>query len=64
MCENLPFNGLVYTQLEVIALYGYEHKGNYAPTECIGSHFNKIRTLLVRLMHSCRTKIVMGVNNQ
>ena len=63
ICENLPFNGLLYTQLEVIALYGHEHKGHYAPTECISSRFNKDSTLLIRLVHSYRTEFEMGVNS-
>ena len=52
ICENLPFNGLLDTQLEVIALYSHEHKGDCAPTECISSRFNKASTLLIRPVHS------------
>jgi len=60
--ENSPFDGLLYAELEVIALYGQKHKGNYARTECIGSHFNEISTSLIMLVHSYRTGINMGVN--
>jgi len=62
ICENSPFNCLLYAKLKVITLYSYEHKGNYAPTKCIGSHFNKISTLLVVLVHSYRIETKMGVN--
>jgi len=61
-CENSPFNGLLYAELEVIALYSYEHKGNYIPTECIGGHVNKISTPLIVLVHFYRTEIKMGMN--
>jgi len=60
--ENSPFDGLLYAELEVITLYGQKHKGNYARTECIGSHFNKIGTSLIMLVHSYGTGINMGVN--
>ena len=62
ICEHSPFNGLLYAKLKVIFLYSQEHKGNYTLTECIGSCFNKISTLLVMLVHSYRTEIKMGVN--
>ena len=61
-CGNPPFDGLPYAELEVIALYSHEHKGNYVPTECIGSHFDKISTLLTVLVHPYRTGIKMSVN--
>jgi hypothetical protein len=60
MCENLPFNGLLYAELEVIALYGHEHKGNYAVTQCIGGHIDKISARLIMLVHSYRTEAKMG----
>jgi len=60
--ENSPFDGLLYAELEVIALYGQKHEGNYAHTERIGSHFNKFSTSLVMLVHSYGTGINMGVN--
>ena len=60
--RNLPFNGFLHAELEVIALYSYEHKGNYTPTKCIGRHFDKIGTPLIRLVHPYRTGINMGVN--
>ena len=61
-CRNSPFNGLLYAELEAIALYSNEHKGNYTPTECIGSHFNKFSTPLIRFLHPYRTEIKMCVN--
>ena len=60
--ESSPPNSLLYVQLKVIALYSQEHKGNCAHTECIGSHFNKIGTPLVMLVHFYRTGIKMHVN--
>jgi len=60
--ESSPFNSLLYAMLEVIALYRQEHERNYAPTECIGSHVNKISTPLIVLVHSYRTEIRMGIN--
>jgi len=62
ICENSPFNGLLYAELEVFSLYSHEHKGNYAPIECIGGHFNEIITPLIMLVHPYRTEIKMGVN--
>ena len=59
---NPPFNGLVYAELEVIALYSHEHKGNYVPTECIGSHFDKISTPLTMNVHFYRREIETSVN--
>jgi hypothetical protein len=53
---------LLYAKLEVIALYGHKHEANYAPTKRIGSHVNEITTLLMRLVHSYRTEIEVGVN--
>jgi len=50
-----PFNGLLYAELKVITLYSQEHKGNHTPSECIGSHFNKISALLIMLVHSLQT---------
>lgn len=61
-CKNTPSNSLVYTKLKVIPLYSHEHMGNNIPTECVGSNFNKINTLLVVLVHSYRTEIKIGVN--
>jgi len=60
--ENSPLNGSRYSELDVIALDSHEHKGNYACTECIGSHFNKISTPLVMPVHSYGTIINMGVS--
>jgi hypothetical protein len=59
---NLPFNSFLYAELKVIALYSYEHKGNYIPTECIGGRFNKISTPLIMPVHSYRAGIKMGVS--
>jgi hypothetical protein len=59
---NSPFNGLLYAELEVIALYSREHKGNYVPTERIGSHFDKVSTPLTINVHFYRTEIEMSVN--
>ena len=58
----LPFNSFPYAELKVIALYSCEHKGNYTPTERIDSHFDKISTKLIMLVHSCGTGINIGVN--
>ena len=60
--ENSPFNGQLYTYLEVIALYSQEHKGNCAHAKCISSRFNKISTLLIGFVHIYGTDITMGVN--
>ena len=62
ICRNSPFNGLPYAELEVVALYRHEHKGNYVPTECIGCHFNKISTQLILLVHPYRTEVNVDVN--
>ena len=62
ICGNLPFNGLLYAEFEVIALYSHEHQGNYAVTKCIGGRFNKIGTLLIMLVHSYKTEAKTGVN--
>ena len=62
ICGNPPFDGLPYAELEVIALYSHEHKGNYAPTECIGSLFDKISTPLTMDVHFYRTKFETSVN--
>src|SRR5947208_2242572 len=62
ICGNSPFNGLLYAELKVIALYGHEHKGNYAVTKCIGGHIDKISTRLIMLVHSYRTEVKMDVN--
>ena len=62
ICGNPPFNGLPYAELEVIALYSHEHEDNYVPTECFGSHFDKISTQLTMNVHSYRTKIETSVN--
>ena len=60
--KNSPFYGLLYTQLEVIALYSQEHNGNYPHTECISSRVNKIGTLLIGFVHFYGTAITIGVN--
>jgi hypothetical protein len=61
ICGNSPFNGLPYAKLKVAALYRHEHKGNYAPTECIGCHFDKISTQLIILVHPYRTEVKVDV---
>ena len=53
--RSLPFNSFRYAELEVIALYSHEHKGNYTPTECIGSRFDKFSTPLIMFVHFYRT---------
>ena len=60
--ENSPSDGLLYAELEVIALYSQKHEGNCTRTECIGSHFNEISTPLIMLVHSYGTGINMRVN--
>ena len=59
---NSPFNGLLYAELEIIALYSREHKGNYVPTERIGSHFDKLSTPLTSYVHFYGTESEMSVN--
>jgi hypothetical protein len=54
---NLPFDGMVYIQLQIVLLYSQEHEANDATRERIGSPVNKIRTTLAGLVHSCRTAI-------
>ena len=34
-------------------LYGHEHEGNRAATECIGGNFNEVITSLSMLLHLC-----------
>ena len=60
--ENSPFDGLLDAKLKVIALDSHEHKGNYVPTECIGSRFNEISTPLIMLLHTYGTEIKRGVH--
>ena len=62
ICRNLPFNSFLYAELQIIALYSYEHKGNCTPTECVGRHFDKFSTPLIMLVHFYRTRINVGVN--
>ena len=57
MNKDLPSNGLLYTEFEVIPLYGHKHEGNCIVTECIGGQFDETRTLLSMLLHLCRTDI-------
>ena len=57
MCDNSPFNAMLYIQLQIVLLYSQEHKVDSAARECIGSLFNKIGTLLSGLVHSCRRAI-------
>ena len=54
---NLPFNGLLYAELQVILLYSQKHEGNHVATECIGGHFNETGTSSSMLLHVCRTDI-------
>jgi hypothetical protein len=55
MHENLPSDGLLYTELQVIPLYSHKHEGNRAATELIGSQVNEISTSLSMLLHLYRT---------
>ena len=59
ICGNLPFNKLLYVQLQIVLLYSQEHEVNNAARECIGSHFDKFTTPPARLVHSC--KISMSI---
>ena len=52
--KNLPFDGLLYTKLQVIFLYGHKHEHNDAATECIGGRFNEISTSLSMFLHLYR----------
>jgi hypothetical protein len=55
--KNLPSNGLLYAQPQIILLYSHEHEANHAARECVGSHFNKLSSALARLVHFYRTEI-------
>ena len=57
MHKDLPSNGLLYTEFQVIPLYSDKHEGDRAVTESIGSHFNESSTLLSMLLHLCGTDI-------
>src|ERR1700730_11219148 len=48
---------MVYAQLQIVLLNSQEHKGNNIARELIASLFNKLSTLLTRLVHSCGTGI-------
>ena len=54
---NLPFNSMLYVQLQIVLLYSQEHEVNNAARERIGCLFNKFTTLLVRFVHSCKTSM-------
>ena len=57
MHKNLPFNGLLYTQPQVISLYGHKHEDDDVVTECIGGHFNETSTSLSMVLHLYRIDI-------
>jgi len=57
MHENLPSDGLLYAELQVISLYSHKHEGNHAAAECISSDFNETSTSLSMLLHLCRMDI-------
>jgi hypothetical protein len=54
---NIPFNGLVYVQLQIIPLHSQEHEANDSTRKCVGSLFNKLSTPLATLVHSFGTAI-------
>ena len=64
ICRNSPFNSFPYAELQVIALYSYQHKGNRTPTECVGRHFDKFSTPLIMLVHFYGTGINMVVDSR
>jgi hypothetical protein len=49
---NLPFNGLIYVQLQVIPLHSQKHEANDSARECVGRLFKKLSTPMARLVHS------------
>jgi hypothetical protein len=57
MHKNLPFNGLLYVQLQIILLYSQEYQCNRAARKGIGGHFEQISTPLATLVHSYATEI-------
>jgi len=57
MHKDLPSNGMLYTEFQVIPLYSHKHEGNRAVTESIGGHFNETSASLTMLLHLCRTDI-------
>ena len=58
--KDLPFNGLLYIELQVVSLYGHKHEANDAVTQCIGRHFNQTSTSLSMLLHLYRMYINMA----
>jgi hypothetical protein len=54
--ENLPFNSVIYVQLQIILLYSQEDERG-AARKCLGSHVDKICTTLARPVHSYETEI-------
>ena len=54
--KNLPFNSVLYVQLQIILLYSQENERG-AARKCLGSHVDKTRTTLARFVHSYRTEI-------
>lgn len=57
MPENIPLDGLIDAQIQIILLYSYEHEGKNAVAECIGSFFDELSTPLTSLVHSCKREI-------
>ena len=58
--KNLPFDGLLDAQLQVILLYSHEHERNHTATKCVGCQFNKIINSFARHVHHWRKKIRRG----
>jgi hypothetical protein len=55
--RGILLNCIVYAQLQIIFLNSQEHEGNYTARKFIASLFNKLSTLLARLVHSYETGI-------
>ena len=55
--KDLPFNGLLYAELQIIILYSQKHDGHRAATECIRRHFNKTGTSFSMHLHVWKTDI-------
>jgi len=41
---NVPSNGLLHAELQILPLYCHKHEGNHVVTELVGGHFNEIST--------------------